>query len=143
VSKHQTASESAGEGHRRAQMTTKTFLLCATVALAGLVSANAQVDPCPPVSADSYALPAPYNSVIGPIPSFLHMNYANGVWGGASGGMLLQDLNGDGLPELIVSIGMSWESYASISCVYMNTGRGWALALPGSSADNNNSTTKV
>jgi hypothetical protein len=47
----------------------------------------------------------------------------------ANGGISFQDLNGDQMPELVLSAGYfrgaTWIQY--YNCIYINTGHGWQL----------------
>jgi hypothetical protein len=113
-------------------MTTKTFLLCATVALAGLVSANAQAPTiwdCPTISDEYYELPTASIGVLRGWPSFTAVQVVSQPWSAFDGGLRVEDINGDGLADVMINFGFQWPSWwGTMSCVYINNGHAWVPA---------------
>jgi hypothetical protein len=105
------------------------WIVLATALVCGVKASGGAV-PCPPSNATAYKLPLPALFDNGWVPSTTLMGFFQGTWVTSGGGLLLQDVNGDQLPDLVVSL--AWQVPGGnlqqfMSCVYLNTQTGWQL----------------
>ena len=100
----------------------------AVVAVAVAAIAQAAQEPCPPGDPDSFVFPAGQEGYGYP----LAFSAIFGEFVSLDTGLRTEDVNGDGLPDLLwafwSNLGAAWGGSQYQQCIYINTGTGWTLS---------------